>query len=101
MPAFAVFVATFVILRPVMAAPALLPYVCLSLVMVVVSLYYYLCILKRMYFRAPTDEGVLEQPGPLARAALYGGVAASLIFGFWFNPIVEAANTGADALLGR
>lgn len=100
-PPFAGFVAKFMILRAAVADPALLPFVCLSLVMVVVSLYYYLCILKRMYFRDPVDQGVLEQPGPLARVALYAGVAASLIFGFWFNPIVEAATTGADALFGN
>lgn len=97
-PPFAGFVAKFMVLRAAMADPALLPFVILSLVMVVVSLYYYLCILKRMYFRDPVDEGVLEEPGPAARVLLYGGVAGTIVLGVYFNPLVEAANVGARSL---
>ena len=100
-PPFAGFVAKFMILRAAVADPALLPFVILSLVMVVVSLYYYLCILKRMYFRDPIDEGVLEEPGPAARILLYGGVLGSIVLGIYFNPIVEAANVGAHSLFGN
>ncbi|MCB9899106.1 MAG: NADH-quinone oxidoreductase subunit N [Planctomycetes bacterium] len=99
-PPFAGFVAKFMILRAAMADPALLPFVVLALVMVVVSLYYYLCILKRMYFRDPIDEGVLEEPGPAARVLLYAGVLGSIALGVYFNPIVEAANLGAHSLFG-
>ncbi len=96
-PPFAGFVAKFLVLRSAVADPALLPVVILSLVMVVVSLYYYLCILKRMYFREPEDTGVLEIAGS-TRLILLVCVLASVGLGIYFNPLVVAAESGAKAL---
>jgi NADH-quinone oxidoreductase subunit N len=98
-PPFAGFVGKFLILRAAVADPALLPVVILSLVMIVVSLYYYLCILKRMYFREPVDTGVLEITGS-TRLILLVCVVASVVLGIYFNPLVVAAEKGAAALFG-
>jgi len=96
-PPFAGFVAKFMVLRSAVADPALLWLVILSLVMVVVSLYYYLCILKRMYFRDAEDTGVLEVSGA-TRLILLGCVVVTVGLGLYFNPLVKAAETGAAAL---
>jgi len=96
-PPFSGFFAKFMILRAAVRDPSLLPVVILSLIMIVVSLYYYLCILKRIYFREPKDESVLEISGP-ARLVLYGGVLVTFLLGIFMNPLVEAANKGAHSL---
>ncbi len=96
-PPFSGFFAKFMILRAAVHDPSLLPVVILSLVMIVVSLYYYLCILKRIYFREPKDESVLEISGP-SRLVLYGAILVTFALGVFMNPLVEAANTGARSL---
>jgi NADH-quinone oxidoreductase subunit N len=98
-PPFAGFVGKFLILRAAVADPSLLPVVILGLVMIVVSLYYYLCILKRMYFREPVDTGVLEITGS-TRLLLLVCVVVTAVLGIYFNPLVVAAESGAAALFG-
>ncbi len=98
-PPFAGFVAKFLVLRSAVQQPELIPVVVLSLVMIVASLYYYLCILKRMYFRDAVDTGVLEIPGS-TRALLLVCVFASIALGIYFNPLVKAAEAGAASLFG-
>lgn len=102
-PPFAGFVAKFMILRSAMEAaldhPSLYWIVGLSLVMVVVSLYYYLCVLKRVYFREPEDKGVLEISGS-TKAILLLCVIATIGLAVFFNPLVESANAGAASLVG-
>jgi NADH:ubiquinone oxidoreductase subunit 2 (subunit N) len=65
--------------------------------MIVVSLYYYLCIIKRIYLRPAVDGGVLEMPGA-TRWVLLGCVLATLAFGLWQQPLVEMARVGAASL---
>jgi len=96
-PPLAGFFAKWMVLRAAVAVPELLPLVILSGVMIVVSLYYYLCIIKRMYMRDPIDAGVLEVPGG-AKLVLLGCAVASVLFGIWQGPLVEAARVGAAAL---
>jgi NADH-quinone oxidoreductase subunit N len=96
-PPFSGFVAKFMILRSAVADPSLLPVVILSLIMVVVSLYYYLCIIKRMYMRDAKDDSVLEISGT-TRLVLYGGIGVTFLLGIYMNPLVEAANAGAQSL---
>ena len=98
-PPLSGFVAKFMILRAAMAVPVLLPVVILSLVMVVVSLYYYLCIVKRMYFREPIDTSVLEITG-VSRAVLLGSVLVTVFLGIYMRPLLEAADAGAASLFG-
>lgn len=96
-PPFSGFFAKFMVLRAAVNDPSLLPVVILSLIMIVISLYYYLCILKRIYFREPKDESVLEISGP-SRLVLYGAILVTFFLGVFMNPLVEAANTGARSL---
>lgn len=102
-PPFAGFVGKFMILRAAMEAAVehsiLYWLVGLSLVMVVVSLYYYLCVLKRVYFRDPEDTGVLEISGS-TKAILMVCILASIGLAVFFNPLVEASNAGAASLIG-
>ena len=97
---FAGFVGKFMILRSAMADATLYPVVGLSLVMIVVSLYYYLCVLKRMYFRDPVDTGVLEVSGS-TKGILILCIVASIILAVFFNPLVEAARDGAISLVSH
>lgn len=98
-PPLAGFFAKWMILRAAMAEPALLWLVIVSCVMILVSLYYYLCILKRMYMREAADTGVLEIAGA-TRWLLLGCVLASLLFGMWQQPLVQLALDGARPLAG-
>lgn len=98
-PPFAGFVAKFMILRAAVQEPALLWLVVLSLVMVVVSLYYYLCVVKRMYMREAVDDGVLEMTGS-TKILLVGCMLATVVLGIYFNPLVEAASASAGSLFG-
>ena len=98
-PPFSGFVGKFMILRAAMANPELLPVVLLGLSMIVVSLYYYLCILKRMYFREPSDTSVLEVSG-MSRAVMLLCILVTFFFGIYIRPLVEAADAGAAALFG-
>ena len=103
-PPFAGFVGKFLILRSAMEAAVqhteLYWLVGVALVMVVVSLYYYLCVLKRVYFREPTDTGVLEVSGS-TKAILLVCILASFGLSVFFNGLVEASNTAAGSLIGN
>lgn len=100
-PPLAGFFAKWMVLRAAVDAaatePALMWLVVLAGVMIVVSLYYYLCIIKRMYMRPAQDSSVLELSG-LSRWLLLGCVLASLTFGLWQEPLVELARRGAASL---
>lgn len=96
-PPLAGFFAKWMVLRAAIAVPALLWLVVLSGVMIVVSLYYYLCIIKRMYMRSAIDEGVLEVSGG-TRLVLLGCAIATVIFGVWQGPLVEVARVAAASL---
>jgi len=96
-PPFSGFVAKFLILRSAVADPTLLPVVIISLIMVVVSLYYYLCIVKRMYMRDAKDDSVLEISAT-TKLVLYGGIGMTFLLGIYINPLIEAANAGAQSL---
>jgi NADH-quinone oxidoreductase subunit N len=67
---------------------------------VVVSLYYYLLLIKQMYVRAGPDDGVrIAVPGS-AKLALGIGVAAMVALGIYWDPAWRAAREAAVALLG-
>lgn len=98
-PPFAGFFAKFMVLRAAVAEPALLWLVALSLVMVVTSLYYYLCVVKRIYMRGAGDTGVLEVFGG-TKLLLLGCAVAVVAFGVYPGPLVTAARGAAAALFG-
>jgi len=96
-PPLAGFFAKWMVLRAAVAVPELLPLVILSGAMIVVSLYYYLCVIKRMYMRDAIDSGVLEVSGG-TRMLLLGCALATLVFGLYQDPLVQAATAGAASL---
>ncbi len=96
-PPFAGFFAKFMVLRAAVAEPALVWLVAFSLLMAVTSLYYYLCILKRIYMRDAVDTGFLEISGG-ARLLLLLCMLAVFAFGIYQQPLVQAAEAGASSL---
>ena len=96
-PPLAGFFAKWMVLRAAVERPELLWLVVLSAVMIVVSLYYYLCVIKRMYMREAIDQGVLEVSGG-TRLMLLGCALATLFFGLYQGPLVAAAAAGAASL---
>ena len=91
------FFAKWMVLRAAMSRPDLLWLVWLAGAMIVVSLYYYLCIIKRMYMRDAIDGSVLEISGA-TRLILLACIAALLVLGIWQQPLVEMARRGASSL---
>lgn len=63
-----------------------------------VSLYYYLRIVKAMYFKEPTDLAAVVSSGA-TRVALAASVLAVFILGFYPAPFIELASAAAKALL--
>jgi NADH-quinone oxidoreductase subunit N len=96
-PPLAGFFAKWMVLRAAMQDPSLWWLVYLSCAMIVVSLYYYLCIIKRMYMRDAIDTGVLEVSGA-TRWMLLGSVCVLIVLGVWQQPLVDAAAQGARSL---
>jgi NADH-quinone oxidoreductase subunit N len=96
-PPLAGFFAKWMVLRAAVQDPSLLWLVVLSGAMIVVSLYYYLCIIKRMYMRDALDGGVLEVSGS-TRWVLLTCVGVLLVLGLWQQPLVAAAADGARSL---
>jgi NADH-quinone oxidoreductase subunit N len=96
-PPLAGFFAKWMVLRAAVAVPELLWLVILSVVMIVISLYYYLCVIKRMYMREAVDQGVLEVSGG-TRLMLLGCALAMLFFGLYQGPLVQLAAAGAASL---
>ncbi len=65
---------------------------------VVVSLYFYLLLIKQMYVRAgPNDAVPIHVPFP-ARLALVAGIAGMLLLGVYWDPAYRAAEAAARAL---
>ena len=98
-PPFAGFFAKFMILRAAVDDPSLHWLVVFSLVMVVTSLYYYLCIVKRIYMREAKDTSFLEVFGG-TRLLLLVCTLAAFAFGIYPRPLQEAAASAARALMG-
>ena len=100
-PPTAGFFAKFMVLRSAVEValvdPRIMALVVLSAVMIVVSLYYYLCIVKRIFMREATDTGVLEVSG-WTRGLLLLCLVAMVVLGCYQQPLVEWATTGAKAL---
>jgi len=100
-PPTAGFIAKFMVLRAAMEQavdnPAMMALVALGLVMIVVGLYYYLCVIKRVFMRDAKDTGVLEVSG-WTKGLLLLCVVAIVVFGCYMQPLVDAAATGASSL---
>lgn len=75
----------------------LIPLAILGAILVAVALYYYLSLVRLMYFETAADESPLEVPlaGKVLLIILAAGI---LIVGFWQAPFYAAAATAAKAL---
>ncbi len=61
-----------------------------GLVNIVISMYYYLIIVKKMYINEPTDRSPLAV-SPAMQAVIYVGLAGTLILGIYPKPFIEWA----------
>ena len=65
---------------------------------VVVSLYFYLLLIKQMYVRTGPRDGVPIRIPLSARVAMVAGLAGILLLGIYWDPAWRAAHAAADAL---
>jgi len=59
-----------------------------GLVNVVISMYYYLVVVKKMYINEPVDSSPLTVSAPM-RAVIYAGLAGTLILGVYPQPVID------------
>ena len=61
-----------------------------GLVNIVISMYYYLIIVKKMYINEPIDRSPLTV-SPSMQAVIYVGLAGTLVLGIYPKPFIEWA----------
>ena len=59
-----------------------------GLISIVISMYYYLVVVKRMYINEPADPTPIKVPGAL-QAVIYVGLAGTLILGIYPKPFID------------
>jgi NADH-quinone oxidoreductase subunit N len=59
-----------------------------GLINIVISMYYYLVIVKKMYINEPTERSALSISTPM-KAVIYVGLAGTLIIGIYPQPIID------------
>src|SRR5215475_5736083 len=62
--------------------------IAVGLINIVISLYYYLIVVKRMYIIEPHDPSPVTVSGPM-KAVIYVGLAGTLIIGIYPQPVIE------------
>ena len=62
----------------------------MGLINIVISMYYYLVVVKKMYINEPTDPTPLTVSVPL-KTAVYIGIAGTLILGIYPKPFIDWA----------
>src|SRR5690349_11641687 len=61
-----------------------------GLINIVISMYYYLIVVKKMYISEPFDSSPIKTTGPL-RAVIYVGLAGTLVIGIYPQPFLDWA----------
>ena len=61
-----------------------------GLVNIVISMYYYLIVVKKMYINEPADPSLLAVSGPM-KAVIYISLAGTLILGIYPQPFIDWA----------
>ncbi len=61
-----------------------------GLINIVISMYYYLIVVKKMYISEPLDSSPIKTTGPL-RAVIYVGLAGTLLIGIYPQPFLDWA----------
>ncbi|MBV6469030.1 NADH-quinone oxidoreductase subunit N [Nitrospirales bacterium NOB] len=59
-----------------------------GLINIVISMYYYLIVVKKMYISEPLDASPIKTTGPL-RAVVYIGLAGTLVIGIYPQPFID------------
>jgi NADH-quinone oxidoreductase subunit N len=88
-PPFAGFIAKIYVFAAAMKQ-GLIVLVCVGLVNIVISMYYYLVVVKKMYINEPTDR----RPVPMSaamQAVVYVSLAGTVILGIYPGPFIEWA----------
>jgi NADH-quinone oxidoreductase subunit N len=69
--------------------------VIIGLINIVISMYYYLVIVKKIYISEPTDRRPIPVSGPM-KAVVYATVAGTVVIGVYPKPFIEwaVASTG-------
>jgi NADH-quinone oxidoreductase subunit N len=61
-----------------------------GLINIVISMYYYLVVVKKMYINEPTDPSPIATSFPI-KVAVYVGIAGTLILGIYPGPFIDWA----------
>lgn len=61
-----------------------------GLVNIIISMYYYLVVVKKMYINEPTDPAPITVSAPM-KAVVFAGLAGTLILGIYPKPFIEWA----------
>jgi len=59
-----------------------------GLINIVISMYYYLVVVKKMYINEPTDRSPIAISGPM-KAVIYVGLAGTLVIGIYPQPFTD------------
>ena len=62
--------------------------VIIGLINIVISMYYYLVIVKKIYIQEPHDPSPVSVSGPM-KAVIYVGLAGTLIVGIYPQPVID------------
>jgi NADH-quinone oxidoreductase subunit N len=62
--------------------------IAVGLINIIISMYYYLVVVKKMYINEPHDQTPLTVSGPM-RAVLYVGLAGTLVIGIYPQPFID------------
>ena len=68
----------------------LIPLVIVGLVNIIISMYYYLVIVKKMYIGEPADRRPIPVSAPM-KAVVYASVAGTLLLGIYPKPFIDLA----------
>ncbi len=97
MPLLAGFATKFILFQAA-ASGGYLWLVGLAVVMSTVSLYYYLQVVRQMYFYEPVGDVSRWRPSPSSYALSALLLAAMVVVGLYFGPLYQVADTAAAAL---
>jgi NADH-quinone oxidoreductase subunit N len=64
--------------------------IAVGLINIIISMYYYLIVVKKMYINEPTDPSPLVISGPM-KAVVYIGLAGTLLLGVYPQPFIDWA----------
>jgi NADH-quinone oxidoreductase subunit N len=64
--------------------------IAVGLINVIISMYYYLVVVKKMYINEPTNPSPLSVSGPM-KAVVYAGLVGTLLIGIYPQPFIDWA----------